>query len=139
MLCGQLLRAAPHPRLACAGVYFLGNRHPGAMQGGFMPGGVTTEQQSNDSLQLSSFQGLGFKSVFILSLGNQKPRVCLGQKIIPAKFRPNPSTFGATFLRKTEECRGTPCRNGVASRPCMWGLRPLGGSLRDLSSPPEPP
>ena len=60
--------------------------------------------------------------------------VRLGPKIIPAKFRPNLSTFRATFYRKTYERRTTPCKIRVASRPSMGGLRPPWGVA---SQPPS--
>ena len=43
--------------------------------------------------------------------GQMEKRTCqslrLDQKIIPAKFRPNPSTFGTTSYQQTDERRGT--------------------------------
>ena len=69
----------------------------------------------------------------------QSHSVRLDQKSISAKFRPNLLTFEATLVKKTDERRRTPCNLGVASRLWVGGLRPPGGSLRDLSFLPEPP
>ena len=67
------------------------------------------------------------------------PAVGLVPKIIPAKFRPNLSSFGTTFRAETDERRVTPQQSKGRFTTMDGGLRPLGGSLRDLSSLPKPP